>query len=115
MPRKYTEARKNGNRKWDSENLDRISIALPKGRRDVIKAHADSRGESMNGFIGRAIDETMEHDREHDIAVSIAEEHGITVQKVLESVEFGRVLDRYPDLKEFALGPKPTENPPDSK
>lgn len=67
MPRqKYTEARKVGNRKWDAENLDRISIAVPKGRRNVIKAHADSRGESMNGFIGRAIDETIQRDNESD-------------------------------------------------
>lgn len=64
IPRKYTEARKEGNRKWDASNLDRMSIALPKGRKAEIKAHADSQGESMNAFIGRAIDETMERDKE---------------------------------------------------
>ena len=30
---KYTEARKNGNRKWDAANLDRLSLALPKGKK----------------------------------------------------------------------------------
>ena len=64
MPQKYTEARKEGNKKWDSENLDRLSIALPKGSRDAIKAHAESRGESVNAFIKRAITETMDRDRE---------------------------------------------------
>lgn len=64
MAQKYTEARKNGNRKWDGENLDRISIALPKGSKELIKAHADSIGESMNAFINRAITETIKRDTE---------------------------------------------------
>ena len=59
---KYTEARKRGNRKWDAANLDRISIAVPKGQKDTIKAHAEGRGESVNGFVNRAISETMERD-----------------------------------------------------
>lgn len=59
---KYTEAKKKGNRKWDAANLDRISVAAPKGRKDAVKAHAEARGESVNGFINRAIDETMERD-----------------------------------------------------
>ena len=59
---KYTEARKNGNRKWDAANLDRLSIALPKGSKEIIKAHAEARGESVNGFIGRAISEAIQRD-----------------------------------------------------
>ena len=62
MPRKYTEGVKQSNRKWDAANLDRISIALPKGRKDGIKAHAEAHKESVNGFINRAIAETMERD-----------------------------------------------------
>ena len=62
MAQKYTEARKEGNRKWDAANLDRLSLALPKGSREAIKAHAAALGESVNGFIGRAISEAMERD-----------------------------------------------------
>lgn len=62
MPQKYTEARKEGNRRWDAANLDRLSIALPKGEKDTVKAHAAALGESVNGFIGRAIRETMDRD-----------------------------------------------------
>ena len=62
MPQKYTEARKEGNRRWDAANLDRLSIALPKGSKDKIKAHAENMGESVNAFIGRAIDEAMQKD-----------------------------------------------------
>lgn len=61
-PQKYTNARKEGNRKWDAANLDRVSIAMPKGKKDIIKTHAEGRGESVNAFINRAIDETMERD-----------------------------------------------------
>ena len=35
---------------------------MKKGRKDIIKAHAEQRGESLNGFVNRAIDEAMERD-----------------------------------------------------
>ena len=60
--RKYTESQKRSAKKWDAANLDRISIAVPKGQKEVIKAHAEAHSESVNGFINRAIDETMERD-----------------------------------------------------
>lgn len=61
----YSEARKNANKSWDSKNLDRISIALPKGSKDALKAHAESQGESVNSFIKRAIMEVTEMDNMH--------------------------------------------------
>ena len=61
---KYTEAKKEGNRRWDAANLDRISFTVPKGKKEAIKDHAAAHGESMNGFIQRAIKETMQHDNE---------------------------------------------------
>ena len=60
--RKYTEAQKQSARKWDAANLDRISIAVPKGHKETIKAHAETHSESVNGFINRAIEETMQRD-----------------------------------------------------
>lgn len=61
-PQKYTEARKEGNRKWDTANLDRVSVAMPKGKKDIIKTHAEAHSESVNSFINRAIDEAIERD-----------------------------------------------------
>lgn len=58
--RKYTEARRENNKKWDAANLDRVSIAIPKGRKEVIKAAAAAAGESMNQYIITAVDERME-------------------------------------------------------
>ena len=50
--------------KYMAANYDRINLTIPKGQRDIIKAHADSQGESTNAFIGRAIQETMERDND---------------------------------------------------
>ena len=63
---KYTEARKRGNKKWDAENLDRLSIAAPQGYRDTLKARAAARGESVNAFIIRAINTQIEQDRQQE-------------------------------------------------
>ena len=41
---------------------DRINLTVPKGQKDIIKAHADGMGESVNSFIGRAIENQMERD-----------------------------------------------------
>lgn len=49
--------------KYMKENYDEIKIRVPKGKRAEIQAHAQSHGESTNGFINRAIDETMENDK----------------------------------------------------
>ncbi len=50
--------------KWISEKLDRINLTMPKGKKDIIKAHAESRGESVNSFINRAVVETIKRDGE---------------------------------------------------
>jgi len=49
--------------KYVKENYDRILLTAPKGKKEEIKAHAESRGESVNAFINRAIDETMEREK----------------------------------------------------
>ena len=48
--------------KYMKENYDVYQIRMPKGQKEVIKAHAETRGESVNGFVNRAISETMERD-----------------------------------------------------
>lgn len=49
--------------KWNAENYDRINLITPKGKKEVIKNHAEGRGETVNGFINRAIDEAIQRDR----------------------------------------------------
>ena len=59
-----TEAMRKAIRKYQTEKVEDIRIRVPKGQKAVIKAHADGQGESMNQFVIRAIDETMQRDRE---------------------------------------------------
>lgn len=49
--------------KYIKANYDRLELTVPQGRKDKIKAHALTMGESVNGFINRAITETMERDK----------------------------------------------------
>ena len=49
---------------WQREKVDRVNLTLPKGRKDEIRDHAASHGESLNGFINRAIGETIARDQE---------------------------------------------------
>ena len=45
--------------KYVKNKYDRFGLTLPKGDLDAIKAHAEARGESVNGFINRAVKEVM--------------------------------------------------------
>ena len=48
--------------RYNAKTYDRISLMVKKGEREVLQAHAAERGESVNGFINRAIKEAMERD-----------------------------------------------------
>lgn len=48
--------------KYIAKAYDRVNLTMPKGKKDSVQAHAEARGESVNAFINRAIDEAMERD-----------------------------------------------------
>ena len=48
--------------KYISKAYDRVNLTMPKGRKEEVRTHAEAHGESVNGFINRAISETMERD-----------------------------------------------------
>lgn len=64
METKTTKAQQKAVQKYVKNNYDKILVTVPKGNREVIKAHAEAQGESVNGFIGRAIIEQMKRDKE---------------------------------------------------
>lgn len=47
--------------KWMNKAYDRINLTVPKGKKDEIKAYAESKGESVNAYINRLIDEDMQN------------------------------------------------------
>lgn len=61
---KNSRARIEANNRYNAKVYDRINVVVPKGRKDIIKAHAEKNGESVNGFVNRAINETMQRDGE---------------------------------------------------
>lgn len=54
--------------KYNAKAYDRIALQVKKGEKDKLKAHADKQGESLNGFVNRAIDEAIERDNKKDEA-----------------------------------------------
>ena len=48
--------------RYNAKAYDELKIRVPKGEKEQIKSHADKQGESLNGFVKRAIDETMKRD-----------------------------------------------------
>ena len=50
------------NIEYAKKNLKRVPLDLQIEKYNIVKAHADRKGESLNGFIKRAIDETIQRE-----------------------------------------------------
>ena len=57
-----TEAQKRAAAKYKKKAYDRLEIIVPKGKKANLQAYAETRGESLNGFVNRAINETIARD-----------------------------------------------------
>lgn len=62
MPRPKTKTTAQVKNDYAKKVYDDVRLQVKKGKKDIIRAHAEKRGESVNGFINRAIDETIERD-----------------------------------------------------
>ncbi|MBR1731704.1 MAG: hypothetical protein IJ725_04655 [Ruminococcus sp.] len=62
MPDNKGNSQTRAKNKYNAKAYDSLRIVVKKGRKGVIKAHAESKGESINGFVNRAIDEAIERD-----------------------------------------------------
>ena len=60
MPEK-TKAQKKAQKTY-MEKFVRVEIRMTPEQRAIVQAHAEDHGESVNGFIGRAISEAMARD-----------------------------------------------------
>ncbi len=50
--------------RYNAKAYDEIKMRVPKGRKAELQAHADQCGESLNAFLSRAADETIEREGE---------------------------------------------------
>ena len=51
-------------RRYNEKTYDRLQLVVPKGKKDEIREFAATKGESLNGFVNRVIDEAMERGKE---------------------------------------------------
>ena len=58
-----TEAQLRASQKYH-DKFDDIKIRVPKGERKIWQDYAASQGESLNGFVCRAVNEVMTRDKE---------------------------------------------------
>lgn len=59
---KISKAQQKAVNKYVKNNYDRINVTFPKGKKAQIKSYAEIHGESVNAFIVRAVNETMERE-----------------------------------------------------
>ena len=59
---KVSKAQKKAVAKYMKNNYDEIKVRVEKGKREIIKAAAEQAGESLNGYIKKAVDQRMERD-----------------------------------------------------
>lgn len=73
--------------KYIRQNYDAYQVRMPKGQKAEIKAHTEHMGESVNGFINRAIVETMERDKAVSAALCEPQEAETTENSEIEQAE----------------------------
>lgn len=56
----YSEAQKKATAKYMKNKLDDIKVRVPKGKREVYKAHAESKGKSLNALIIELLEKDMQ-------------------------------------------------------
>ena len=56
-----SEARRRANDKW-REKFELIQFRVPKGKKQVLQEHAAERGESLNGFLNRVVEQALSAD-----------------------------------------------------
>lgn len=49
--------------KYVKQNYDRVNVTMPKGKKDEYKAHAQSKGMSLNAYIIGLIEEDIKKEQ----------------------------------------------------
>ena len=79
-----SKAQQKATAKYVKQNYDRIEVKVQKGRKAEIQRHSDQNGESLNGFINRAISETIARDSSEKPADALQSVPGIPVPPLQE-------------------------------
>lgn len=58
-----SKAKIKANNKYDKNHYDGIHMRVPKGKKEKLTAHEMEHDGSLNKFLNRAVDETMDRDK----------------------------------------------------
>ena len=61
---KVSKAQQKAVNKYVKNNYDRINVTFPKGQKEIITAAAEAAGESVNGYIKKAVEQRIQRDAE---------------------------------------------------
>ena len=59
---KISKAQQKAVQKYVKKNYDRIELTVPKGQKDFISQLATAAGESVNGYIEKAVEERIQRE-----------------------------------------------------
>lgn len=59
---KVSKAQQKAVNKYVKNNYDRINVTFPKGQKDIIQNAAEAIGETVNGYIKKAVELRLESD-----------------------------------------------------
>ena len=59
---KISKAQQKAVQKYVKKNYDRIELSVPKGQKDFISQLATAAGESVNGYIKKAVEERIQRE-----------------------------------------------------
>ncbi len=57
-----SKAQQKAVQKYIKDKYDRVVLTMPKGKKEIVQAHAAQHGVSVNAYINTAINEKMERD-----------------------------------------------------
>lgn len=89
-----SKAQQQATNRFIAKAYDRINLTVPKGEKEEIQAHAAARGESVNGFINRAIANQIERDNGGEVATSTTPQEAPAAQGVEIAPEVLEVIQR---------------------
>ncbi len=113
-------------KRYEDKAYDKVLVRMPKGRKEEIQAFAAQTGESVNGFINRAIGEAMGGNPQKPTGAQ--DEEGIiltpgTLKKAQEAAQragetvsafVGRAVDVQAQRDKLTLAMRPKEKAPDT-
>ena len=81
-----------------AKTYDRVNLTLPKGKKEILQAHAQLRNESLNGLINRALDETLERDNnETTIKKAVEDDSSTMTQTNKDKQEENEWMEKFKD------------------